>query len=966
MASKEERGNFGKSRTGRTIKRKITITKKPVGKRKITYKFKTKSGKSSSKKFKSKAEAVQALAKANVEEAKQQTRRVKPRRVVQNGAIFEVGRNGFRRVGFTKEESVRRARIKAGTATAKDIIPRLQASQTQAQRGRQILRRLSNAQIAKEKQRRIASQFAIMKKSGRAKTLTSKEITKAKSDLSKLKKQTTRSVLSGLSVERINMLQKRADAINKRGDKLNEKEIATLLFLKGNIQKARLASLKANSNAPIFKNISKLTTKAAFYVADKVAEAGVGITSSPARMAQVVDKALFLEQTRGNLAKKGNTKIFWKALFKESVQNEPLVKQAIRSAFLDPNTYAFALISPVLKGSQPTGVLPRAPKSGSKIAIALRGQTILNKVGSLFKIDKKGQVQMISTRRAVSPKKSKPISKAERRKGVTRATQRAQAKQAKQAASPFDVKGGTKFVKNEFFKGGKRVIEIKEVPVLEVTQKIRSIKVSKSGKVKEKFLSKSDAKALKTQLNKQARTKFKQGTKQKDLQAIVFKEMSDGNLVRLQLTRVRGKQVITRKVMSKNQAKKDPSFNQQRLSKSQVKAQTKSQQVPESAQQLVLLKRQIRNAVQKGDKRTVRHLKNVQRIKRQYAARVRKVKEGSLSKVKFDIKTEVKSFMQDIVKQQIKVTGKPKKSTVIQKTKVLSQKQIAKRAAADARKQVTLEITKTETKTIARTTFKQKTLSKNKILALKKIATRVGFTSMFLYANTQALTNAQALTQNQKSDVVFEQTQTSIAEEIKIFKVNKPVGKVGKATTRLRKPIKQASQKKISKPKLKIIKRTSRSKRSQIKPKIKPFPKKKDPILKSVPNPKGYDVYVRVSGKLKKLNKQTYTKLGANAFGRYVTNNSIARSFIVVGVGRKGKKLPKFVAKTSGKLFRSPKKKSRLSPKTLIEKRRYAINTRGEKKGLKAAAFLKRVSKPSKRKKTAKKTSKRRTKAKKK
>lgn len=128
---------------------------------------------------------------------------------------------------------------------------------------------------------------------------------------------------------------------------------------------------------------------------------------------------------------------------------------------------------------------------------------------------------------------------------------------------------------------------------------------------------------------------------------------------------------------------------------------------------------------------------------------------------------------------------------------------------------------------------------------------------------------------------------------------------------------------------------------------------------KDVKNPKGYDVYVRSAGKWKRLNKQAYTKAGAAKFGRWLANNSVARSFVRVGVARKAQKLPQYVAKTSSKLFRKPKSKSKLAKRTTIEKRKFAINTRGEKKGLKAAQLLKRVRKPSKKKKVAKKAKKR-------
>ena len=132
MASRETRGNFGKSRTGRTIKRKITITSPSRGKRKVKYTYRTPSGKKSSKSFSSKKEAEAELQKATIREAI--TPKSGTRRVVQNGVIYNVGSDGgFVRTGFTNQEASRRERIKSGTATARDIFDGVDVSKREDQ-----------------------------------------------------------------------------------------------------------------------------------------------------------------------------------------------------------------------------------------------------------------------------------------------------------------------------------------------------------------------------------------------------------------------------------------------------------------------------------------------------------------------------------------------------------------------------------------------------------------------------------------------------------------------------------------------------------------------------------------------------------------------------------------------------------------------------------------------------------------
>lgn len=105
----------------------------------------------------------------------------------------------------------------------------------------------------------------------------------------------------------------------------------------------------------------------------------------------------------------------------------------------------------------------------------------------------------------------------------------------------------------------------------------------------------------------------------------------------------------------------------------------------------------------------------------------------------------------------------------------------------------------------------------------------------------------------------------------------------------------------------------------------------------------GYDVYVRAGRRLRKINAFALTRTDANRYLRYILENSTSASGIIKKSRQKAKVVQGIPA-TQASHFRSRKRKSKLDARSVIEKRKYRINTRGEKSQLKAAQVAKKLS----------------------
>jgi hypothetical protein len=131
----------------------------------------------------------------------------------------------------------------------------------------------------------------------------------------------------------------------------------------------------------------------------------------------------------------------------------------------------------------------------------------------------------------------------------------------------------------------------------------------------------------------------------------------------------------------------------------------------------------------------------------------------------------------------------------------------------------------------------------------------------------------------------------------------------------------------------------------KIKFKRKKLPKKISELKE------GYDVFGKSRGKLVKLNRIPLSKKDALSRGSYAIDHSTARTLTIKKAKKKVKKLgsirkkeQRYAARSAHKLrsFRKKRGKRITLDRKLIEKRKYLIDTKGEKRGLTLARLAKR------------------------
>ena len=122
-------------------------------------------------------------------------------------------------------------------------------------------------------------------------------------------------------------------------------------------------------------------------------------------------------------------------------------------------------------------------------------------------------------------------------------------------------------------------------------------------------------------------------------------------------------------------------------------------------------------------------------------------------------------------------------------------------------------------------------------------------------------------------------------------------------------------------------------------PKFRGWMPKKDKRT-TEPFDQGFNVFARERGRFVRVNKKPLLRQRAKNLGAEVVDNTSAASFVL----RKTKREPAnnlddvlFFKRTK---FRSPKTKSKLPPKTFIEKNNFRIDTAGERRGISARGWV--------------------------
>lgn len=113
---------------------------------------------------------------------------------------------------------------------------------------------------------------------------------------------------------------------------------------------------------------------------------------------------------------------------------------------------------------------------------------------------------------------------------------------------------------------------------------------------------------------------------------------------------------------------------------------------------------------------------------------------------------------------------------------------------------------------------------------------------------------------------------------------------------------------------------------------------------KQIKNPRGFYAYGKKAGRkapYKRLTSYPFkSEASARNYARYMIDNTLMASFFILPTLIRGKKT--FTKGTNPNKFRKPKKKSMLPPKARIEKRKYRLDTSGEKRQIKSAQRSKR------------------------
>lgn len=117
----------------------------------------------------------------------------------------------------------------------------------------------------------------------------------------------------------------------------------------------------------------------------------------------------------------------------------------------------------------------------------------------------------------------------------------------------------------------------------------------------------------------------------------------------------------------------------------------------------------------------------------------------------------------------------------------------------------------------------------------------------------------------------------------------------------------------------------------------------KTPFRDAGKNARGYNAWVLANKRWRKANRKPLAKVQANKIGKYVAENSISASYVVVGTLKKATKR-KIKLSAPSRNFRPTKSKTK--PKgTRVELRGKRINTQGEKRRLKVASVIARARK---------------------
>ena len=385
------------------------------------------------------------------------------------------------------------------------------------------------------------------------------------------------------------------------------------------------------------------------------------------------------------------------------------------------------------------------------------------------------------------------------------------------------------------------------------------------------------------------------------------------------------KQTKSDKRLEKQNKKKIKKFNKEVAALEKKRSRQKKK-----SDDLKRIQREI-NKRRRNKNDAIKTLESI-RKKAEKGKRIRKKIEKQNRK-RIKTQKEIQRLEKEINKKLKKYTLKDK-TTNKTKNKNTNKIEKTKRKTKEKRKKIERRSNKKESKQKAKeiTSGKQKLLLETKTKKSLKSKTRYKFQPLFAQRSKQNIT-----------DITKERPKTESKTKQKTITITEPKQKQKRkvrfifkgAQRQAQKQAQEQIQKKIQKQKQKQKTKRRIKKRnlkSRIKIKLPNITKKK----KTQSLRQGYNAYARSKGKLVRVNKEPLPRNRALRLAARVANNTTSASI----------KIKKSAKKTSKKDIKKPKvldlfRKSKRG-KTKVEKRKYRINTRGEKRGLTVAKYLKK------------------------
>ncbi len=227
---------------------------------------------------------------------------------------------------------------------------------------------------------------------------------------------------------------------------------------------------------------------------------------------------------------------------------------------------------------------------------------------------------------------------------------------------------------------------------------------------------------------------------------------------------------------------------------------------------------------------------------------------------------------------------------------------------------------------------KMRILNKIKLQAMLRAMKKLNLNFALFTESRGKLALAEALKLRQDTLLKLKLKEITVQDYkrvLKLIKITKvPVTKPKKPTTKITKPRVIKIKKPIDTRVFKVIKPNPKIKKDEKPPKINKIKLRLPPKKKPKSKARGYYVYIKSRGKWVKAYSKPLKKETARRFGRYVIDNSAEASYRVQATTKKAIKL-KVIPKVKS-IFRHSKRK----PKVRVEKRKYRINTRGEKRSI--------------------------------